>query len=58
MACSGSFPNGRPRRFRSEPSSLHQQGAATSAGYTLRPDVVGTYLLIINEEEQAAHGFV
>src|SRR5215831_18831044 len=27
------FQNGRPRRFRAEPSSLHQQGAATRARY-------------------------
>jgi len=50
-ACFGSFPglpdcavfaqsgntNGRPVRFRSRPSSLHQQGAATSSRVCLRP---------------------
>src|SRR6476661_1425104 len=34
-ACFGSFPNGRPVRFRARPSSLHsQQGAATLARYS------------------------
>ena len=34
-ACFGSFPNGRPVRFRARPSSLHsQQGAATVARYS------------------------
>ena len=28
---------------------MHQQGAATLAGYSLRPDVVGTYKSIIDE---------
>src|SRR5882672_8835100 len=43
------FQYGRPRRFRSRPSSLHQQGAATLARYTLRPGVVGTYTGIIDD---------
>src|SRR3954451_11751473 len=51
-ACFGSFPNGRPVRFRSRPSSLHsQQGAATSSRVCLRPGVVGTYLSIIERKQ-------
>src|SRR6476646_2963782 len=50
-ACFGSFPNGRPVRFRSRPSSLHsQQGAATMSRVCLRPGVVGTYGSIIKRK--------
>jgi hypothetical protein len=41
---------GRPRRFRSGPSSLPKQGAATRGRYALGRKVVGTYTIIIERK--------
>src|SRR5579864_3589267 len=55
-ACFGSFPNGRPVRFRARPSSLHsQQGAATVARYSSGRMWSEPMWIIIDEARKPNH---
>src|SRR5579864_7853561 len=55
-ACFGSFPNGRPVRFRARPSSLHsQQGAATVARYSSGRMWSEPMWIIIDEARNSNH---